>query len=66
MEIVELRVHGVHGTSPGAMLGVSDGEAGQVAGDKLTGIYRVKDGKVPYRDLDEHAAPASRRTPGAP
>ena len=51
MEIVELRVHGVHGTSPGAMLGVSDGEAGQVAGDKLTGIYRVKDGKVPYRDL---------------
>ncbi len=53
MEIVELRVHGVHGTSPGAMLGVSDGEAGQVAGDKLTGIYRVKDGKVPYRDLED-------------
>jgi hypothetical protein len=49
VEIVELRVHGVHGTSPGAMLGVSDGEAGQVAGDKLTGLYRSKDGKVPYR-----------------
>ena len=49
VEVVELRVHGVHGTSPGAMLGVSDSEAGQVAGDKLTGIYRIKDGKPPYR-----------------
>jgi hypothetical protein len=51
METVELRVHGVHGTSPGAMLGVADNEAGQVAGDGLTGIYRSKDGKLPYRDL---------------
>ena len=41
METVELRVHGVHGTSPGAMLGVGDGEVGQVAGDGLTGLYRV-------------------------
>ena len=52
METVELRVHGVHGTSPGAMLGVADGEVGQVAGDRLTGIYRTKDGTVPYRDLE--------------
>ncbi len=51
METVELRVHGVHGTSPGAMLGVADGEVGQVAGDGLTGIYRTKDGTLPYRDL---------------
>ncbi len=52
METVELRVHGVHGTSPGAMLGVSDGEVGQVAGDSLTGLYRVKDGELPYRSLE--------------
>ena len=54
METVELRVHGVHGTSPGSMLGVADGEVGQVAGDKVTGIYRAK-GKVelPYRDLKD-------------
>ncbi len=52
METVELRVHGVHGTSPGAMLGVADGEVGQVAGDGLTGIYRAKQGvTLPYRDL---------------
>jgi hypothetical protein len=52
MEIVELRVHGVHGTSPASMLGVTDGEVGQVAGDGLTGIYRTKDGTLPLRDLD--------------
>ena len=52
METVELRVHGVHGTSPGAMLGVADSDVGQVAGDGLTGIYRVKDGTLPYRDLE--------------
>ncbi len=52
METVELRVHGVHGTSPGAMLGLADGDVGQVAGDDLTGIYRAKkDGPLPYRDL---------------
>ena len=51
METVELRVHGVHGTSPGTMLGVADGAVGQVAGDGLTGIYRVRDGTVPNRDL---------------
>src|ERR1700712_565015 len=52
METVELRVHGVHGTSPAAMLGVADGDVGQVAGDNLTGIYRTKDGTVPYRNLE--------------
>ena len=51
METVELRVHGVHGTSPGVMLGVDNSAVGQVAGDGLTGIYRTKDGKLPYRDL---------------
>ena len=65
MEIVELRVHGVHGTSPGAMLGVSDSEAGQVAGDKLTGIYRVKDGKVPYRDLADSSTSVEAYSWGA-
>ncbi len=52
MEIVELRVHGVHGTSPGAMLGVTDGQVDQVAGDSLTGIYRAKpDVALPHREL---------------
>lgn len=50
-EVVELRVHGVHGTSPAAMLGVEDGEVRQVAGDNLTGSYRSKSGELPYRDL---------------
>ncbi len=52
METVELRVHGVHGTSPATMLGVADNEVGQVAGDGLTGVYRTKDGKVPLRELE--------------
>jgi hypothetical protein len=51
METVELRVHGVHGTSPGAMLGVDDAAVGQVAGDGLTGIYRARDGQLPLREL---------------
>ncbi|HET7734677.1 MAG TPA: hypothetical protein VFK52_01775 [Nocardioidaceae bacterium] len=51
MEIVELRVHGVHGTSPGSMLGVSEDDAGQVAGDGLTGIYRSK-APLPLRNLE--------------
>lgn len=54
METVELRVHGVHGTSPGTMLGLTDGEVGQVAGDKVTGIYRARPGvKLPLRRLDD-------------
>jgi hypothetical protein len=49
-EVVELRVHGVHGTSPATMLGVDAGEVRQVAGDNLTGLYRSKDA-LPYRQL---------------
>jgi hypothetical protein len=53
LETVELRVHGVHGTSPGAMLGLDGDDVGQVAGDGLTGVYRPKKGvRIPYRDLD--------------
>ncbi len=44
---LELRVHGVHGTSPQSMLGI---EAHQVAGDAVTGIFRTS-GKLPYREL---------------
>jgi len=36
------------------MLGVSAGAIGQVAGDGLTGIYRVKDGKLPGRELPDN------------
>lgn len=50
-EVVELRVHGVHGTSPASMLGIDPGEVRQVAGDNLTGFYRSKTGELPYRDL---------------
>lgn len=50
-EVVELRVHGVHGTSPASMLGIDTGEVRQVAGDNLTGVYRSKSGEIPYRDL---------------
>lgn len=50
-EVVELRVHGVHGTSPAAMLGVADGKVGRVAGDDLTGVYRIEDGDPPLRRL---------------
>ncbi|MGD9957972.1 hypothetical protein [Nocardioides sp.] len=68
MEIVELRIHGVHGTSPGAMLGLGDSEVGQVAGDQLTGIYRARDGvHLPYRRLEEPGTGhASCPHPGPP
>ncbi len=65
METVELRVHGVHGTSPATMLGVADGEVGQVAGDGLTGIYRTKDGKIPYRSLEDTAVSVEAYSWGA-
>lgn len=48
-DVLELRVHGVHGTSPATMLGVGDKDVGQVAGDRLTGLYRVGYGTLPYR-----------------
>ena len=50
-EVVELRIHGVHGTSPASMLGVDQGDVRQVAGDNLTGLYRSRSGKLPYRDV---------------
>ncbi|HSV39041.1 MAG TPA: hypothetical protein VLI04_09795 [Nocardioidaceae bacterium] len=66
MEIVELRVHGVHGTSPGTMLGLSDGEVGQVAGDRLTGIYRPKTGvTLPLRELEDTAVSVEAYSWGA-
>lgn len=51
MGFLELRVHGVHGTSPGSMLGLGDSEVGQVAGDGVTGLYRSKSGELPLRTL---------------
>lgn len=51
-ETVELRVHGVHGTSPAEMLGIDTSDVRQVAGDNLTGVYRSESGKLPYRELD--------------
>ncbi len=51
-EVVELRVHGVHGTSPASMLGLSDAEVAQVAGDGLTGVFRPRKGvALPGRAL---------------
>ncbi len=50
--VLELRVHGVHGTSPASMLGLSPGDVAQVAGDRLTGIYRARPGvALPRRTL---------------
>ena len=51
-EVVELRVHGVHGTSPQSMLGLRSGDIRQVAGDGLTGVFRARPGvDLPGRDL---------------
>ena len=53
---LELRVHGVHGTSPSSMLGVKDPR--QVAGDGITGVFRAEKG-LPRRVLrPEHAVEA--------
>ena len=52
--ILEIRVHGVHGTTPVSMLGST--EVGQVAGDGLTGLYRTRDGLVPNRTLPKNMA----------
>ncbi|MGH3509236.1 MAG: hypothetical protein ACRDPI_03285 [Nocardioidaceae bacterium] len=49
---LELRVHGVHGTSPSSMLGLAAGDIEQVAGDGLTGIFRAApQARLPERDL---------------
>ncbi len=39
---LELRVHGVHGTSPASMLGVKEPPR-QVGGDGITGVFRAED-----------------------
>ncbi len=52
---LELRVHGVHGTTPASLLGIK--EVDQVAGDGLTGFYRAPAGTpLPYRALDDTVA----------
>lgn len=52
VEYVELRVHGVHGTTPASMLGIDDTAVTQVSGDGLTGVFRAKAGtNLPERDL---------------
>lgn len=52
-EVVEIRVHGVHGTSPQSMLGLRRDEVRQVAGDGLTGVFRARPGvDLPRRHLD--------------
>lgn len=49
--MLELRVHGVNGTSPGSMLGVKPDQVAQVAGDATTGFYRPRAGvRLPGRD----------------
>lgn len=54
--ILELRVHGVHNTPPGSMLGVGAGDIGQVAGDGLTGFYRSTSGSLPGRVTPDNVA----------
>ena len=49
--VLELRIHGVHGTPPHSMLGVTSDKVGQVAGDGITGVFRTRDGEVPLRSL---------------
>ncbi|MBC9225737.1 hypothetical protein GL325_05325 [Aeromicrobium sp. 636] len=45
--VMELRVHGVRGTPTASMLGVDQSRVVQVAGDRLTGFYRIADGADP-------------------
>ncbi|MET1133137.1 MAG: hypothetical protein ABWX60_06950, partial [Aeromicrobium sp.] len=45
--VMELRVHGVRGTPTDSMLGVPAENVVQVAGDRLTGFYRIADGADP-------------------
>lgn len=40
--VLEIRIHGVSGTPPQHMLGVPATEVGQVAGDRVTGLYRSR------------------------
>ncbi len=50
---LEIRIHGVHGTSPASMLGVA--EPKQVAGDGLTGVFRSEK-PLPLRKLNQGTA----------
>ncbi len=47
LRVREIRVHGVSGTPPHAMLGVHDYEVEQVSGDSITGLYRCRAGSAP-------------------
>jgi hypothetical protein len=54
---LELRVHGVHGTSPASMLGVRTPR--QVAGDGITGVFRAEGDDLPRRAVKSgHAVEA--------
>ena len=50
--VLEIRIHGVHGTPPTSMLGSKD--VVQVAGDNLTGFYRTRTGELPNRKLPKN------------
>jgi hypothetical protein len=54
--VLELRVHGVSGTPPHQMLGCQQSKVGQVAGDGLTGLYRVREGQPPGATVPTYAA----------
>lgn len=55
--VLELRVHGVRGTSTASMLGVDAAHVVPVAGDRLTGFSRIADGVTPpYRKLPSSMA----------
>lgn len=43
----EIRVHGVSGTPPHAMLGVADYQVEQVSGDDITGLFACREGSRP-------------------
>lgn len=45
--VLELRVHGVRGTPTASMLGVDAARVDQVAGDRLTGFYRIAESADP-------------------
>ena len=53
---LELRVHGVHGTSPASMLGVRTPR--QVAGDGITGVFRAEGGPERHQSTSASTADA--------
>lgn len=55
--VLELRVHGVRGTPPSTMLGVDADDVVQVAGNGITGVFRIAEGKnPPWRQLPKGMA----------